>query len=204
MDEERVFALCEHLRSRGILDVRRPPDDGRYRPAVTVIIPTRDRAGDLDECLGALERVEYPRELLEVIVVDDGSADRAAVAEVVARRGCRLLSNERNRGPAYSRNRASREAAGEILAFIDSDCVADPRWLRELVPYFAWDRVGAVGGRTMYLPSVMSQIKGFEPEEARLVEDFGFIPVRLGPRILRTETAAVAALALMQGLWGDL
>lgn len=44
---------------------------------------------------------------------------------------------------------------------------------------------------------------GFEPEEARLVRDFGFVPVRLGPRVLRTETAALAAVAAMQMLWGD-
>jgi 16S rRNA (uracil1498-N3)-methyltransferase len=44
---------------------------------------------------------------------------------------------------------------------------------------------------------------GFEPEESELIRDFGFTPVRLGPRILRTETAALAAVAAMQVLWGD-
>jgi 16S rRNA (uracil1498-N3)-methyltransferase len=44
---------------------------------------------------------------------------------------------------------------------------------------------------------------GFSPEEARAAEKAGFLPVRLGPRVLRTETAAVAALAAMQALWGD-
>jgi 16S rRNA (uracil1498-N3)-methyltransferase len=44
---------------------------------------------------------------------------------------------------------------------------------------------------------------GFEPDEAELIRDFGFVPVRLGPRILRTETAALAAVAAMQMLWGD-
>lgn len=44
---------------------------------------------------------------------------------------------------------------------------------------------------------------GFEPEESVLIRDFGFTPVRLGPRILRTETAALAAVAAMQVLWGD-
>lgn len=44
---------------------------------------------------------------------------------------------------------------------------------------------------------------GFDPEEAALITDFDFTPVRLGPRILRTETAALAAVAAMQALWGD-
>jgi 16S rRNA (uracil1498-N3)-methyltransferase len=42
-----------------------------------------------------------------------------------------------------------------------------------------------------------------EPEEVSLAQRRGFIPVRLGPRILRTETAPLAALAAIQALWGD-
>jgi mycofactocin system glycosyltransferase len=147
--DERIFALCEHLRGRGFLEVCRAAPDPGFAPSVTVIVPTLDRADDLDECLDALAHLDYPANRLEVIVVDDGSVDAAAIAGVVARHGGRLLLNERNQGPAYSRNRAAREAAGEILAFVDSDCVAGPGWLRELTPYFSWDRVGAVGGRTV-------------------------------------------------------
>ncbi len=44
---------------------------------------------------------------------------------------------------------------------------------------------------------------GLAPEEERAAVQAGYAPVRLGPRILRTETAAVAALAAMQALWGD-
>jgi 16S rRNA (uracil1498-N3)-methyltransferase len=44
---------------------------------------------------------------------------------------------------------------------------------------------------------------GFAPEEERAAERSGFAPVRLGPRVLRTETAAIAALAALQALWGD-
>lgn len=44
---------------------------------------------------------------------------------------------------------------------------------------------------------------GFTDEERTLVIDAGFVPVRLGPRVLRTETAAMTALAAMQTLWGD-
>jgi 16S rRNA (uracil1498-N3)-methyltransferase len=44
---------------------------------------------------------------------------------------------------------------------------------------------------------------GFTPGEERAAGTAGFLPVRLGPRVLRTETAAVAALAAMQALWGD-
>lgn len=45
---------------------------------------------------------------------------------------------------------------------------------------------------------------GFDPNERELLRRAGFQPLSLGPRILRTETAAVAAMAIIQGLWGDL
>jgi 16S rRNA (uracil1498-N3)-methyltransferase len=44
---------------------------------------------------------------------------------------------------------------------------------------------------------------GLAPEERRQAETRGFVPIRFGPRILRTETAPLAAIAAMQALWGD-
>jgi mycofactocin glycosyltransferase len=177
LTEERVLELCEYFRGRGLLDVGRAavsPTPGRANadpaaagrpaaghsatsgwvaaspaPSVSIIVPTLDRADDLDQCLAAIAGLHYPADLLEVLVVDDSSADPTAIAGVVERHGARLLVNDRNRGPAASRNRAAREARGEILAFIDSDCVAGPSWLSDLAPYFSWPRVGAVGGRTL-------------------------------------------------------
>jgi 16S rRNA (uracil1498-N3)-methyltransferase len=44
---------------------------------------------------------------------------------------------------------------------------------------------------------------GWNPEETQAAVSAGFLSLSLGPRVLRTETAAVAALAAMQALWGD-
>lgn len=148
LSEDRVLTLCEYFRGRGLLDVRRASDANVPAPSVSIIVPTLDRAEDLDRCLDAVDVVDYPGDV-EVIVVDDGSAAAPAIAQVAARHGARLLVNDKNHGPAYSRNRAAAEAAGELLAFIDSDCVPSQSWLRELTPYFAWPAVGAVGGRTL-------------------------------------------------------
>ena len=149
LSEERVFMFCEYFRGRGVLDVRRAAAGLPAAPSVSVIIPTLDRAEELDECLAAVAALDYPAGRLEGIVVDDGSTDSAAVAGVAATHDARLLVNESNRGPAHSRNRAAETATGDILAFVDSDCVPEPGWLRDLTPYFAWDEVGAVGGRTL-------------------------------------------------------
>ena len=45
---------------------------------------------------------------------------------------------------------------------------------------------------------------GLDDDELHAAAKAGFTPVRLGPRVLRTETAAVAALSVLQALWGDL
>jgi 16S rRNA (uracil1498-N3)-methyltransferase len=45
---------------------------------------------------------------------------------------------------------------------------------------------------------------GFSPEEREMARAAGFAPVCLGPRVLRAETAALAALSALQILWGDL
>lgn len=146
-DEERVLQLCEHFRRRGMLDVDVAPavDAGPAAlPSISVIVPTKDRAAELEDCLAALFAVDYRQEGFEVIVVDDGSRDETP--DVARRYPCRYLANDRNHGQSYSRNAGARAATGEILAFIDSDCVASSKWLCELVPFFSWSSVAAVGG----------------------------------------------------------
>jgi len=142
--EERVLKLCEYFRGKGMLDVTSTRPDPLVTPMVSVIVPTKDREAELDECLAALFALDYPRDRYEVIVVDDGSTDGTVAA--AGRYPCHLVSNDRNRGQSYSRNAGARRASGEILAFLDSDCVAESGWLRDLVPFFSWSRVAAVGG----------------------------------------------------------
>lgn len=143
-DEERVLKLCEYFRGKGMMDVASAAPYPPFTPMVSVIVPTKDRQTDLDECLAALFALDYPRDRYEVIVVDDGSTDGSVAT--AARYPCRVVSNGRNKGQSYSRNVGAREASGEILAFLDSDCVAESGWLRDLAPFFSWSRLAAVGG----------------------------------------------------------
>ena len=149
LSPERCLELCEKFRRRGLLEAEPAEPGDAPLPRVTVVVPTRDRASALAECLDALAGLDYPPDLLDVVVVDDGSEEPLAVGQVAVTYGARLLVIGRNLGPAAARNRGAVEAEGEILAFVDSDCVPGPGWLRALTPYFAWDRVGAVAGRTV-------------------------------------------------------
>lgn len=119
-------------------------DEADY-PSVSVIIPVRNRPEEIAACLGSLTRLDYPAERLEIIAVDDASED--GTPEAVARfPEVRLLRMQQHRQASFCRNRAAEIARGDILAFIDSDCLADATWLRELVPAFRDASLGALGG----------------------------------------------------------
>jgi mycofactocin glycosyltransferase len=135
----------ETLARRGFLSKEWPALAGGDLPLVSIIIPVKDRAEDLRNCLNSLAQLDYPVARREIIVVDDGSSD--ATPQVALELGAVLVnSGEVGGGPAAARNKGAAAASGEILAFIDSDCTASPQWLQELLPVFAEPEVAAVGG----------------------------------------------------------
>ena len=95
-------------------------------PAASVIVPTRDRPEELERCIAAIEALDYPKELLEVVVVEDVEG----------------------RGPAAARNEGISRSSGELLAFTDDDCVPEPKWL-ELLARMVGDRERLAGGHTV-------------------------------------------------------
>ena len=139
--------VLEQLALKGFLerlqDVAQPE---ATLPTVSIVIPVLDRAEELARCLASIALVDYPREKIEVIVVDDGSRDDSA--RVAREHGALVVSSGgTRRGPAAARNVGAARAQGELLAFIDSDCSASPGWLVELVHLFRDDRIAAVGGQ---------------------------------------------------------
>lgn len=98
---------------------------------ISVIIPHLNQPEALEACLCSLDAQALPRQLFEVIVVDNGSA--RLPADIVARHpGVRLL-DEQEPGPGPARNAGTAVARGEMLAFIDADCRAHPDWLKSVL-----------------------------------------------------------------------
>lgn len=94
---------------------------------ISVIIPHLNQPRALEACLASLEAQSVPRDLFEIIVVDNGSG--TLPTDVVARHsGVRLLQQAQP-GPGPARNAGVAAGTGEVLAFIDADCRAHPDWL---------------------------------------------------------------------------
>ncbi len=107
---------------------------------ITVVIPVRDRAEQLDRALTGLAG-------LNCIVIDDASRDVDALREVTRRHGAQLVSLPVNVGPAGARNAGLARVTTPYVAFIDSDVTATSKDLTRLTVHFADPAVALVGPR---------------------------------------------------------
>lgn len=113
----------------------------------SVVIPTYQRADELERCLDALSQQDYPA--FDVIVVDNSGGDEPT-RRVTAKWKARYV-REYRRGLSLARNRGALVSTSEIIAYLDDDSVPEPGWLRGLAAEFDDDAVMAVGGKTVPL-----------------------------------------------------
>ena len=143
MNSDNILKVLLLLAANGYLKLERIAPPTQF-PRVSVIIPVRDQPEDLLDCLKALDKLRYPKDRLEIIVVDDGS--QKDVSQIIASPGVKVIRHEASQGPAACRNIGAEKADGDIFAFLDADCVAGEDWLAEIVPFFRAVKAGAVGG----------------------------------------------------------
>ena len=118
----------------------------------SLMLATRNRLADLQDCLAAIRRVRVPRgSSLEVLVVDNGSTDgteewlSSLPADLAP--GIRLVPLcEPLPGKSRALNQAMRASTGEVLAFIDDDVQVDPDWLEALEDGFQTGAGALQGG----------------------------------------------------------
>ena len=102
-------------------------------PKYTFIIPTYRRPDMIGECLASLCALDYERDRIEVLVIDNGG-ENATIAEArpyIDRLALRYLVNRQNRGYGYSVNRGIVEARGDRMVLLNDDARPDPSMLRE-------------------------------------------------------------------------
>jgi mycofactocin system glycosyltransferase len=170
-----MAGFLEALERRRLL-VRQPAMPAVW-PHVSIIVAAHGRPAATRACVRSLLSLDYPRERIEILMVDDASDPPLAAA--LAGLPVRLLRLENNIGQSAARNLAVAEAEGELLAFTDNDCVADAGWLRDLVPYFGDPDIAIVGGRVI-APPPAGVVAAFEAVRSPL--DMGSVGGPVGPR----------------------
>jgi len=128
-----------------------PQDDF---PFVSVIIPTRNMRDLLQDAIESLYEQSYPRDRYEIIVVDNSSTDGTEQMIRSMQDKSRIALwyyRKENEGPGSSRNMGIEKAKGAVIAFTDSDCVADVNWLKNGVSGMT-EGIGLVQGKTLPNP----------------------------------------------------
>jgi cellulose synthase/poly-beta-1,6-N-acetylglucosamine synthase-like glycosyltransferase len=118
-------------------------DDG-YLPSVAIIVTAYNEEGSIERRLENLRALDYPPDLLEVVVTSDASTDRTEELAVAA--GARVIRNPRG-GKVAAQDAAVRTTEAEVVAFSDANATWAPDALRKLVRNFADPQVAYVCGR---------------------------------------------------------
>ncbi|SDY32645.1 mycofactocin system glycosyltransferase [Modestobacter sp. DSM 44400] len=195
--DARTAALAARLLDAGLAHPDLPP----AAPAdVTVVIPVKDRTAGLARLLAAL-RADPGTAGCPVVVVDDGSAEPSAVAEVAHACGAGLVRYDSARGPAAARNAGLRRVRTAAVAFVDSDCVPVPGWLDRLSGHLADPRLAVVAPRITALAAGAPGWVG-RYEQVASALDMGAQPAAVAPRSAVSYLPSAALLARRSAL-GD-
>ena len=116
-------------------------------PKVSILVSAFNEEAVIEKKIQNFLELDYPRELLEILIGDDGSADKTA--EIISRyadRGITLVKAPKNAGKAAMLNRLQKLAQGEILVFCDANTMFFPNVVRKLVAPFCDPKIGGVCG----------------------------------------------------------
>lgn len=96
-------------------------------PYVSVLIASKDRRSDLKQVLESLNQLDYPKNRMEIVVVEETETPMVL-------KGVQYYTIPRkNLGFGYARNQCVLRAKHSLLAFTDDDCLVEPNWLKELI-----------------------------------------------------------------------
>ncbi|HVB24623.1 MAG TPA: mycofactocin biosynthesis glycosyltransferase MftF [Ktedonobacteraceae bacterium] len=192
LSPQKARALCQQLWRKDLLEAG-PALPPIIWPHISIIIPSYNRAAQLERCLRSLYALDYPQHHLEIIVVDDASTDETVamldrLMQEPAMQHCpvRIITHTTRQGVAISRNTGAQAAKHDLLAYIDSDCVASPKWLTELVPALQDTHLAAIGGMLRSYDTVStlghyedvrsSLFMGMRPQQVRFEGPLTYLP----------------------------
>ncbi|MFZ2455613.1 MAG: glycosyltransferase family 2 protein [Candidatus Altiarchaeia archaeon] len=133
-----VLFMLIYLRNRETMLLK---PAGSNVPSVTIIIPAYNEEDNIASTIRKVKAFDYPKDLLEIIVIDDGSKD--GTAENAKKEGARVVTKE-NEGKAAALNYGTGLAKGDIVGCVDADSYPQEDALLSMVQYFEDERVAAV------------------------------------------------------------
>jgi len=131
-----------------------PEIDENWAPLVSIIIPAHNEEKSIGGCLTSLLQLDYPKEKLDIVVIDDGSTDRTKdEAKKFESSGVRVYT-QKNAGKGAALNHGIKLAKGEFIITMDADSYVMPKTLKQLLAFFKEDEeVAAVTPAIKIKPS---------------------------------------------------
>jgi glycosyltransferase involved in cell wall biosynthesis len=162
-------------------------------PLISVVIPHLNQPDHLRVCLDSLARQTFDMSRVEIIVVDNGSRELPAGTCSAFNGVC--LVEELTPGPGPARNLGVKVSSGEILAFIDADCTADPDWLAVIAAALTGtSRAKVIGGDV--------RIARRDPQRATMIEAYESIyAYRQEEYITRDRYSGTGNLAMRREIY---
>jgi len=146
-----------------------PPPQATHWPRVTVQLPIFNERYVIERLVEAISRFDYPRELLDIQVLDDSTDETQQVAGACVARfaaqGLPIIYIHRSNREGYKAGALEnglKTARGEFVAIFDADFIPAPDFLRRSIPYFQNDKIGMVQTRWTYLNrdySLLTQVE---------------------------------------------
>jgi len=131
---------------------------------ISITIPAYNAETTIGNTLKTLLDQNYPKNKYEIIVVDDGSADKTV--EIASKFPVKVI-RAKHAGPSNARNLGAKKAKGGILLFVDSDCIPDRNWIKNMVEPFKNKEIVGVSGtyKTLNKNKFMARFTGYEIEQ---------------------------------------
>ncbi|MFH1520727.1 MAG: glycosyltransferase [Candidatus Micrarchaeota archaeon] len=120
------------------------PKKTKWEPTVSIIVPAYNEGKYVGDCIESILKVDYPRNKLDIVVVDDGSTDDTyLVAKSYEKKGVRVFT-KKNGGKAAALNFGLKQVHGELVATMDADSYLTKNTITGLLPFFSDNDVMAV------------------------------------------------------------
>ncbi len=115
-------------------------------PKVSILVPVYNEEETVGESIKSLEKVDYPKDKLEIVIINDGSTDNTSeiVKKYTHNKNIIFIDNKKNKGKAACLNQGIINSTGKFIACMDADSDVSPDIIKKTIPYFKDEKMGAV------------------------------------------------------------